>query len=93
MILLSGLVLMMLARTDGRSKVTGLARQALMEQRRQTAADASRPLTATRERRLTAFVRLTASQADDVLRRHRCTLLAQTGDICIVSIPSGLGII
>ena len=87
MILLSGLVLMMLARTDRRSKVTGLARQALMEQRRQTAADASRPLTATRERRLTAFVRLTASQADDVLRRHRCTLLAQTGDICIVSIP------
>lgn len=84
--LLSGLVLTMLAWTDGRGKVTGVARQALLEQRERGVA-ASRSLRPTDARRLTAFVRLQPHEADDVLRRHRCQKLAQAGDISIVSIP------
>lgn len=84
--LLSGLVLMMLARTDGRGKVTGLARQALMEQRGRNTA-ASRGMALTDSRRLTAFVRLSRHEADEVLSRHHCRILAQAGDISIVSIP------
>jgi len=84
--LLLGLVLTVLARADGRGKVTGLARQALQEQRERGVA-ASRSLRSADARRLTAFVRLQPHEADDVLRRHHCRKLAQAGDISIVSIP------
>lgn len=86
MMLLSGLVLTMLAWTDGRGKVTGLARQALLEQRGRNTA-ASRGTTQTDGRRLTAFVRMARHEADEVFSRHRCRMLAQAGDISIVSIP------
>ena len=83
---LAALVLTALARTDGQRKVTGLARQALMEQRERNSAN-SRMLSKTVGQQLTAFVRLQRQQADDVLSRYCCRILAQAGDICIVSIP------
>ena len=42
------------------------------------------------DRRLTAFVRIDASETDDVLREYDCRLYAQKGDIAIMSIPLSL---
>ena len=84
--LFTALVMTMVAWTNRLGKVTGLAQQALMEQRgRQVAA--SRGTAVADNRRLTAFVRVARHEADEVLRRHHCRILAQTGDISIVSIP------
>lgn len=84
--LFTALVLTMVAGTNRLGKVTGLAQQALMEQRgRQVAA--SRGTAVADNRRLTAFVRVARHEADEVLRRHHCRILAKTGDISIVSIP------
>ena len=84
--LFTALVMTMVAGTNRLGKVTGLAQQALMEQRgRQVAA--SRGTAVADNRRLTAFVRVARHEADEVLRRHHCRILAQTGDISIVSIP------
>ena len=68
-------------------KLRGVPLEAMMEMQGCEPLAASRGPHVSHQRSLTAFVRTAASEADDVLRRHDCRMLARKGDLSIVSVP------
>lgn len=85
LLIVVGLVLLAFGQSASRRKLSGFVRQAVTENRNQ-------PLTRSadgghRTRSITAFVRISEQQADDILRKHGCKKYAQWEDIVIAGIP------
>ena len=85
LIILLGLVLMAYGQNASHRKLSGYVRQAVTENYHQ-------PLTRSvdggqRVRSITAFVRISEHQADDILQKYGCKKYAQWEDIVIASIP------
>ena len=85
LLILMGLVLMVYGQSVSHRKLSGYVRQAVTENRHQ-------PLTRSidggqKTRCITAFVRISEHQADDILLKYGCKKYAQWEDIVIASIP------